>query len=206
MTPAVFCLFLLFTSDSQRERFEQTMCYRREQEQMLGIIHVYGMMIMRGHLGSSQAQNRPGPTSWLGQQRRNVGSIHWVCLIGLIVMSVAARPRTPTLMDLGMRRPFSYLKEPKSKQDTLTWQLYITASPIYFKYAVRKEIIKRNLQVSDRKWPMGSGKRRLWSYCNHFPFTTMTGLRICHFDLNSRFSPELLPPPRPLLSALARLP
>lgn len=49
--------------------------YRREQELMLSAIHSLGMRTARDHLGvAQQQQNRPGPTSWLGQQRKNVSS------------------------------------------------------------------------------------------------------------------------------------
>ena len=50
---------------------EMTKRYQREQALMLSIIHGHGMDVVRGHLGKQQ-QGRPGPTSWLGQQRKNV--------------------------------------------------------------------------------------------------------------------------------------
>ncbi|OCH95271.1 HOOK-domain-containing protein [Obba rivulosa] len=48
--------------------------YRREQTLMLSIIHTMGMKTAREHLGNQQSQSRPNPTSWLGQQRRNLGT------------------------------------------------------------------------------------------------------------------------------------
>lgn len=51
---------------------ESTKRYRREQELMLSVIQSQGMQINRAHLGEPQRQARPGPTSWLGQQRKNV--------------------------------------------------------------------------------------------------------------------------------------
>lgn len=53
---------------------EMTKRYQREQALMLSIIHGYGMDVTRGHLGKPQ-QGRPGPTSWLAQQRKNVGTL-----------------------------------------------------------------------------------------------------------------------------------
>src|SRR5262249_30878154 len=45
----------------------------REQELMLGHLHVYGMKVTRQHLSSEQKGGQIGaPNSWLGQQRRNV--------------------------------------------------------------------------------------------------------------------------------------
>lgn len=52
---------------------ESTKRYRREQELMLSAIHSLGMRTARDHLGAPQQQIRPGPTSWLGQQRNKVG-------------------------------------------------------------------------------------------------------------------------------------
>ncbi|KAH9831013.1 HOOK-domain-containing protein [Rhodofomes roseus] len=51
---------------------EQTKRYAREQTLMLSIIHDYGIRLARDALGSKQQQAR-GPTSWLGQQRKNLG-------------------------------------------------------------------------------------------------------------------------------------
>ncbi|GBE82526.1 predicted protein [Sparassis crispa] len=48
--------------------------YRREQALMLGYVHNIGMKTARDHLGNQQ-QNRPNPTSWLPQQRRNLGQL-----------------------------------------------------------------------------------------------------------------------------------
>jgi protein HOOK3 len=50
---------------------EMTKRYQREQALMLSIIHSHGMDVARNHLAKQQ-QNRTGPNSWLGQQRRNV--------------------------------------------------------------------------------------------------------------------------------------
>jgi len=52
---------------------DQTKRYAREQTLMLSIIHGFGMQNARDHLGNKQQQSRSGPTSWLGQQRRNLG-------------------------------------------------------------------------------------------------------------------------------------
>ncbi|EKM55760.1 uncharacterized protein PHACADRAFT_94105 [Phanerochaete carnosa HHB-10118-sp] len=56
---------------ARKERLmaEMTKRYQREQALMLSIIHSHGMDVARGHLAKQQ---RTGPTSWLGQQRRNV--------------------------------------------------------------------------------------------------------------------------------------
>ncbi|EPT01820.1 hypothetical protein FOMPIDRAFT_146747 [Fomitopsis schrenkii] len=51
---------------------EQTKRYAREQTLMLSIIHDIGLRNARDALGSKQQQMR-GPTSWLGQQRKNLG-------------------------------------------------------------------------------------------------------------------------------------
>ena len=50
---------------------EMTKRYQREQALMLSIIHGHGMDIARGQLGKPPL-GRPGPTSWLAQQRKNV--------------------------------------------------------------------------------------------------------------------------------------
>lgn len=52
--------------------------YQREQALMLSIIHGYGMDIARNHLGKQMQQSRAVPTSWLGQQRRNVSMPLWL--------------------------------------------------------------------------------------------------------------------------------
>lgn len=62
----------------QRLMKESTKRYRREQELMLSVIQNQGMQISRGHLGESQRQGRPGPTSWLGQQRKNVSFVYFM--------------------------------------------------------------------------------------------------------------------------------
>jgi hypothetical protein len=46
--------------------------YRTEQELMLSVLHTYGMKEARDHLGAPAQQSRPGPTSWLGLQRKTV--------------------------------------------------------------------------------------------------------------------------------------
>lgn len=46
--------------------------YQREQALLLSIIHGYGMPIVRNQLGKSSQTGRPEPSSWLGQQRKNV--------------------------------------------------------------------------------------------------------------------------------------
>ncbi|ETW85647.1 hypothetical protein HETIRDRAFT_379686 [Heterobasidion irregulare TC 32-1] len=53
---------------------EANIRYRKEQELLLGAVHNLGMRAARDHLGHPQQQGRLGPTSWLGQQRRNFGS------------------------------------------------------------------------------------------------------------------------------------
>lgn len=57
----------------KRLMMESTKRYRREQELMLSAIHALGMKTARDYLGSTTQQTRPGPTSWLGQQRKNMG-------------------------------------------------------------------------------------------------------------------------------------
>ncbi|KAI0637261.1 HOOK-domain-containing protein [Trametes polyzona] len=47
--------------------------YRREQTLMLSVIHDMGMRTVRQQLGSAKQQSRPEPTSWLKQQRQNLG-------------------------------------------------------------------------------------------------------------------------------------
>jgi hypothetical protein len=49
--------------------------YRKEQELMLSHLHVFGMKLAKQHLGAPDKGGRSGaagPSSWLGQQRRNV--------------------------------------------------------------------------------------------------------------------------------------
>ncbi|KAJ3545756.1 hypothetical protein NM688_g5588 [Phlebia brevispora] len=60
---------------ARKERLMSEMAkrYQREQALMLSIIHGYGMDVTRNHLVKSTQQSRPAPTSWLGQQRRNLG-------------------------------------------------------------------------------------------------------------------------------------
>ncbi|KAF8606523.1 hypothetical protein BDV93DRAFT_347797 [Ceratobasidium sp. AG-I] len=50
---------------------EATQRYQQEQTLMLGIIQRHGMNATRGHLRQSQQRN--APSSWLGQQRKNIG-------------------------------------------------------------------------------------------------------------------------------------
>ena len=59
----------------QRLMSEMAKRYQREQALMLSIIHGYGMDVARNHLGRQAQQNRSAPTSWLGQQRKNVRSL-----------------------------------------------------------------------------------------------------------------------------------
>ncbi|RPD65844.1 HOOK-domain-containing protein [Lentinus tigrinus ALCF2SS1-7] len=47
--------------------------YRREQALMLSVIHGMGMHTAREQLGYAKQQSRPEPTSWLKQQRQNLG-------------------------------------------------------------------------------------------------------------------------------------
>lgn len=56
---------------SQRLVVELKARYAREQTLMLSIIHSQGMKVVRDHLGDPQS-GRAAPTSWLGQQRKNV--------------------------------------------------------------------------------------------------------------------------------------
>ncbi|CAG8687283.1 15541_t:CDS:2, partial [Acaulospora colombiana] len=47
--------------------------YRKEQELMLGHLHVFGMKLAKQHLANQpKAAGGGGPNSWLGQQRMNV--------------------------------------------------------------------------------------------------------------------------------------
>ncbi|CAG7854040.1 Protein Hook homolog 3 Short=h-hook3; Short=hHK3 [Serendipita indica DSM 11827] len=53
---------------------EAELRYRREQELMLGHIHAQGMAITKQHLAAQQkGAGGGGPSSWLGQQRKNLG-------------------------------------------------------------------------------------------------------------------------------------
>ncbi|KAI0747833.1 HOOK-domain-containing protein [Daedaleopsis nitida] len=52
---------------------EATNRYRREQALMLSVIHGVGMHTARDQLGYAKQQSRPEPTSWLKQQRQNLG-------------------------------------------------------------------------------------------------------------------------------------
>lgn len=61
-------------SHFQRAIADMAKRYSREQTLMLSVIHTHGMQAARDHLGSKQQQSRIGPTSWLGQQRRNVST------------------------------------------------------------------------------------------------------------------------------------
>ncbi|KAI0371779.1 HOOK-domain-containing protein [Pilatotrama ljubarskyi] len=47
--------------------------YRREQTLMLSVLHDMSMKVVRSQLGSAKQQSRPEPTSWLRQQRQNLG-------------------------------------------------------------------------------------------------------------------------------------
>ncbi|KAI0811036.1 HOOK-domain-containing protein [Irpex lacteus] len=57
---------------ARKERLmsDMTKRYQREQALMLSIIHGYGMSLVRNQLGKQGS--RPDPSSWLGQQRKNV--------------------------------------------------------------------------------------------------------------------------------------
>lgn len=49
--------------------------YKKEQELMLSHLHIFGMKLAKQHLGAPDKAGRlgtGGPSSWLGQQRRNV--------------------------------------------------------------------------------------------------------------------------------------
>ena len=74
---------------------EMTKRYQREQALMLSIIHSHGMDVARNHLAKHQ-QHRSGPTSWLGQQRRNVSSpyLQWT---HSWLTTTAARTDTATI-------------------------------------------------------------------------------------------------------------
>ncbi|KAH9901630.1 HOOK-domain-containing protein [Cubamyces lactineus] len=52
---------------------DATQRYRREQTLMLSVIHTMSMRTVRDQLGSGKQQGRPEPTSWLKQQRQNLG-------------------------------------------------------------------------------------------------------------------------------------
>ncbi|KAI0670659.1 HOOK protein-domain-containing protein [Trametes maxima] len=56
----------------KRLRAEATNRYRREQTLVLSILHAQSMRTVRDQLGSAK-QSRPEPTSWLKQQRQNLG-------------------------------------------------------------------------------------------------------------------------------------
>ena len=73
---------------------ESTKRYRREQELMLSAIHSMGMRTARDHLGTAQQQNRPGPTSWLGQQRKNVGLLVLCDVVNILANSLHQHSQT----------------------------------------------------------------------------------------------------------------
>ncbi|KAI0822627.1 HOOK-domain-containing protein [Trametes gibbosa] len=52
---------------------DQTIRYRREQTLMLSVVHDASMRSLRQQLGSAKHLSRPEPTSWLKQQRQNLG-------------------------------------------------------------------------------------------------------------------------------------
>ncbi|KAH9857802.1 HOOK-domain-containing protein [Lenzites betulinus] len=52
---------------------DQTIRYRREQTLMLSVVHDASMRSLRQQLGSAKQLSRPEPTSWLKQQRQNLG-------------------------------------------------------------------------------------------------------------------------------------
>ncbi|KAI0316800.1 HOOK-domain-containing protein [Amylostereum chailletii] len=58
---------------AKRNHAEAVQRYRREQELLMGIIHSHGMLANRDNLGRSTQSASGVPTSWLGQQRRNLG-------------------------------------------------------------------------------------------------------------------------------------
>jgi hypothetical protein len=68
----------------QRMLLENFKRYRTEQELMLSVLHTYGMREARDHLGAPVQQSRPGPTSWLGLQRKSVS--RGSCNISLIII------------------------------------------------------------------------------------------------------------------------
>ncbi|KAI0721491.1 HOOK-domain-containing protein [Cerioporus squamosus] len=57
----------------KRLLIDATNRYRREQALMLSVIHGMGMHTAREQLGYAKQQSRPEPTSWLKQQRQNLG-------------------------------------------------------------------------------------------------------------------------------------
>ncbi|KAI0057107.1 HOOK-domain-containing protein [Artomyces pyxidatus] len=59
----------------QRLLREANQRYRKEQELMLGALHSMGMRGIRDPLGPAKQQTRAAPTSWLGQQRQNLGPV-----------------------------------------------------------------------------------------------------------------------------------
>ena len=48
--------------------------YEREQQLMLKMVHGLGEQRALDHLSKQSQQGKPGPTSWLARQRRNVRS------------------------------------------------------------------------------------------------------------------------------------
>ncbi|PCH38730.1 HOOK-domain-containing protein [Wolfiporia cocos MD-104 SS10] len=58
----------------KRRYYEQAKRFSAEQTLMLSIIHKMGMSSLRNHLSPKQQQARAAPQSWLGQQRKNLGS------------------------------------------------------------------------------------------------------------------------------------
>ncbi|KZT44172.1 hypothetical protein SISSUDRAFT_340018 [Sistotremastrum suecicum HHB10207 ss-3] len=59
-------------SQLKRKYSETQKSYQREQFHMLGVMQDLGMKTIRGHLTGRQ-QHRPAPSSWLAQQRINLG-------------------------------------------------------------------------------------------------------------------------------------
>ncbi|KAI0713274.1 HOOK-domain-containing protein [Earliella scabrosa] len=66
----------ILEEDNARQKrllVEATNRYRREQVLMLSVLHGMGMHTAREQLGYAKQQTRPEPTSWLKQQRQNLG-------------------------------------------------------------------------------------------------------------------------------------
>ncbi|KAI0807300.1 HOOK-domain-containing protein [Fomes fomentarius] len=61
------------TTALQRLLSDANKRYQRETALMLSAIHNFGMQTARDQLGYAKQQSRPEPTSWLKQQRQNLG-------------------------------------------------------------------------------------------------------------------------------------
>lgn len=76
------------------------MRYDREQRLMLGYVHNLGEQRARDLLVSQSTQQKFGPTSWLAQQRRDVGIASTNGMLITYDLSSAARESALTVMTL----------------------------------------------------------------------------------------------------------